>query len=110
MTQIERIIGPYEDRQAVCQEYDRRAVEVARRVAASIRYHLAGVVVEHVGSTSIPGCAGKGVVDLMLVYPDGQLEATRDLLDAVGFQRQGTRDPFPGERPMRTGSLTHEGA
>src|SRR5262249_4943398 len=62
-----------------------------------------------VGSTSVPGCAGKGVVDLMLVYTDGQLAATRDLLDALGFQRQTTRDPFPEDRPMRTGSLTHEG-
>jgi len=77
---------------------------------ALIEPHLPGAWVEHVGSTSVPGCAGKGVVDLMLVYPDGQLEATRDLLDALGFQRQGTRDPFPEERPMRTGSLTHEGA
>jgi GrpB-like predicted nucleotidyltransferase (UPF0157 family)/mannose-6-phosphate isomerase-like protein (cupin superfamily) len=65
--------------------------------------------VEHVGSTSVPGCAGKGVVDLMLVYPDGQLGPTRDLLDALGFQRQTTRDPFPEDRPMRTGSLAHEG-
>jgi GrpB-like predicted nucleotidyltransferase (UPF0157 family)/mannose-6-phosphate isomerase-like protein (cupin superfamily) len=106
---IDPIIGPYEDRPAACHEYDPRAAEVARRVAALIEPHLAGAVVEHVGSTSVPGCAGKGVVDLMLVYPDGQLAAARDLLDALGFQRQATRDPFPEERPMRTGSLTHNG-
>ena len=109
MTQIERIIGPYEDRQAVCQEYDRRAAEVAQRVAASIRSNLPGVLVEHIGSTSVPGCAGKGIVDLMLLYPDGQLAVARDVLVALGFQRQSTRDPFPEDRPMRTGSLTHEG-
>src|SRR5438034_6852710 len=109
MTQIERIIGPYENQHAVRQEYDRRAVEVAQRVAVSIRSHLPGVTVEHIGSTSVPGCAGKGIVDLMLVYRDGQLAAARDLLDALGFQRQTTRDPFPQERPMRTGSLVHEG-
>jgi GrpB-like predicted nucleotidyltransferase (UPF0157 family) len=45
----------------------------------------------------------------MLVYPDGHLVAARDLLDALGFQRQGSRDPFPEERPMRTGSLMHDG-
>ena len=81
MTQIERIIGPYENRQAVCQEYDRRAVEVAQRVAVSIRPHLPGVTVEHIGSTSVPGCAGKGIVDLMLVYPEGQLAGTRPAND-----------------------------
>src|SRR5262249_23014880 len=62
------------------------------------------------GSTAVPGCAGKGVVDLMLVYPEGKLEAARDVLDALGFQRQSTRDPFPEERPMRVGSLEHDGS
>jgi putative acetyltransferase len=109
MTQIERLIGPYEDRPAVCQDYDRRTAEVARRVAASIRSNLPGVLVEHVGSTSVPGCAGKGIVDLMLLYPDGQLAAARDALDALGFQRQTTRDPFPEDRPMRTGAVAYDG-
>src|SRR6516165_4883750 len=109
MTQSERIIGPYEDRQAVCQDYDRRAVEVAQRVATSIGSHLPGLLVEHIGSTSVPGCAGKGIVDLMLVYPEGQLAAARDVLDALGFQRQTTRDPFPEDRPMRTGSVVDDG-
>src|SRR5262245_54251855 len=107
--QIERIIGPYANHPAACHEFDPRSGEVARKVAALIEPHLGGASVEHVGSTSVPGCAGKGVVDLMLVYPDGQLAAARDLLDALGFQRQGTRDPFPEERPMRTGSLLHKG-
>src|SRR5262245_33137273 len=107
---IDPIIGAYEDRPAACHEYDPRSAEVARQVAALIEPHLPGAWVEHVGSTSVPGCACKGVVDLMFVYPDGHLKATRDLLDALGFQRQGTRDPFPEDRPMRTGSLTHEGA
>ena len=103
MTQIEQIVGPYEDRQAVCHDYDRRTAEVAQRVAASIRSHLPGVLVEHIGSTCVLGCAGKGIVDLMLVYPEGQLAAARDVLDALGFQRQTTRDPFPEDRPMRHG-------
>ena len=109
MSQIERIIGSYEDRQVVCQNYDPRAPEVAKRVAAVIRSHLPAVSVEHIGSTSVPGCAGKGIVDLMLLYPEGQVEAARDVLDGLGFQRQITRDPFPEDRPMRTGSVVHDG-
>jgi len=105
---IDSAIGPYEDRAAACHEYDLRFAEVARRVAALVEPHLPSAVVEHVGSTAVPGCAGKGIVDLMLVYPDGQIAAARDLLDALGFQRQSSRDPFPEERPMRTGSLAHE--
>jgi GrpB-like predicted nucleotidyltransferase (UPF0157 family) len=109
MTQIERIVGPYEERQAICQVYDHRTAEVAQQVAASIQAHLPCVLAEHIGSTSVPGCAGKGTVDLMLVYPDGQLAAARDLLGALGFQKQTTRDPFPEDRPMRTGSVVYDG-
>jgi putative acetyltransferase len=109
MTQIDRIIGPYEDRQAVCQDYDGRTAEVAHRVATLIQSHLPCGIVEHFGSTSVPGCAGKGIVDLMLMYPEGQLAAARDVLDALGFQRQTNRDPFPEDRPMRTGSVVYDG-
>jgi GrpB-like predicted nucleotidyltransferase (UPF0157 family)/mannose-6-phosphate isomerase-like protein (cupin superfamily) len=61
--------------------------------------------VEHIGSTAVPGCAGKGVVDLMVLYEPGRLSEVRDTLDALGFQRQTGRDPFPEERPMRIGSI-----
>ena len=64
---------------------------------------------EHVGSTSVPGCAGKGVVDLMVLYPPGQLSEVREGLDALGFQRQTGRDPFPEQRPMRIGSIEFDG-
>jgi GrpB-like predicted nucleotidyltransferase (UPF0157 family) len=107
--QIERVIGPYENRPAACHGHDPRSTEVASKVAALIEPQLPSVVVEHIGSTSVPGCAGKGIVDLMLVYPEGQLEPAKQVLDALGFQRQTTRDPFPEDRPMRTGSLVHDG-
>jgi GrpB-like predicted nucleotidyltransferase (UPF0157 family) len=106
----EPIIGPYERKPAECREYDPRAAVVARIVAAAIEAGLAGVVVEHVGSTSAPGCAGKGVVDLMVLYPDGQLAAARDVLDQLGFQRQVSPDPWPEDRPMRTGSIVYDGS
>jgi GrpB-like predicted nucleotidyltransferase (UPF0157 family) len=105
-----KIIGPYQRRPAACLEHDPRAAEVARRVAELVEPLLPGALVEHVGSTSVPGCAGKGVVDLMLAYPDGALAAARDVLDALGFQRQAGRDPFPEERPMRVGAVEHGGA
>jgi GrpB-like predicted nucleotidyltransferase (UPF0157 family) len=106
---IERVIGPYQKQLAVCRDHDPRALQVAGRVAALVEPHLNGVAVEHVGSSSVPGCAGKGIVDLMLTYGAGQLAAARDLLDALGFQRQTGRDPFPEDRPMRVGSLEHDG-
>ena len=67
------------------------------------------VRVEHVGSTSVPGCAGKGIVDLMIAVADGEMAAVKELLDRLGFQGQIGRDPFPETRPMRAGSFVHDG-
>jgi GrpB-like predicted nucleotidyltransferase (UPF0157 family)/mannose-6-phosphate isomerase-like protein (cupin superfamily) len=79
-------------------------------VGSLIESHQPGVVVEDVGSTSVPGCAGKGVVDLMVLYTPGTLAEARDTLNRLGFQRQGGRDPFPEDRPMRVGSVVYERA
>ena len=102
-------IGPYDDAPAECLDYDPRFPDVAARVDALIRGALPQVRVEHVGSTAVPGCAGKGVIDLLLVYPAGDLDAARAALTTLGFQHQTTGNPFPEDRPMRTGSLVHEG-
>jgi GrpB-like predicted nucleotidyltransferase (UPF0157 family) len=74
-----------------------------------IRERVPGIAVEHVGSTAVPGCAGKGVVDLMIPYRGGELSHVLSALEALGFQRQGSSDPFPEDRPMRVGSLEHAG-
>ncbi len=102
-------IGPYEKLPATCNDHDPRSFEVVGQVAHLIESHLPDVKVEHVGSTAVPGCAGKGVVDLMVLYRPGQLPDVRDGLDALGFQRQTGRDPFPEERPMRIGSIGYDG-
>ncbi|MGB2608657.1 MAG: GrpB family protein [Isosphaeraceae bacterium] len=102
-------IGPYEQLPAICNDHDPRSSEVARRVADLIESHLPDVKVEHVGSTSVPGCAGKGVVDLMILYPPGRLPDVKDVLNALCFQRQTGRDPFPEVRPMRIGSIEFDG-
>ena len=106
---VQPLIGPYESRPAVCRDYDPRAANVARLVAAMIRDDLPQVQVEHVGSTSVFGCAGKEIVDLMIPVPDGEMENVKEILDRLGFQRQTNRDPFPEDRPLRVGSLVHDG-
>ena len=107
--QTQLTISLYEELPAACYEHDPRAVEVARRVAGLITARASGVVVEHIGSTSVAGCAGKGVVDLMALYEGGGLSELKAVLDEMGFQRQTTRDPFPESRPMRLGAVEHEG-
>ena len=101
-------VGPYEPLPAVCRPYDPRAPEVARRVSGMIRKRLPGIDVEHVGSTAVSGCAGKGVVDLIIPYRGGELSPVLSALKGIGFQRQDSSDPFPEDRPMRVGSLNHD--
>ncbi len=106
---IQPRIGPYECRPAACRDFDPRAAVVAGRVAVLISSQLPQIRVEHVGSTSVPGCAGKGTIDLMLPVPEGQMETVRETLDRLGFQRQTGQDPFPEDRPLRVGSVVYEG-
>ncbi|MEA2596635.1 MAG: hypothetical protein QOF01_3104 [Thermomicrobiales bacterium] len=98
----------YEDPAAAFRTDDARFPEVARRVIGLIRGRMPDAQIEHVGSTAVPGCAGKGVVDLMFLYPAGSLAAARDALDGLGFQRHDRPGAFPEERPVRIGTLEHD--
>jgi GrpB-like predicted nucleotidyltransferase (UPF0157 family) len=87
-----------------------RAARAAARVVALIVERLPDTTIEHVGSSSVPGCAGKGYLDLVIPYRDDtHLAAINEALFALGFGRQRNRDPFPETRPMRTGAIDHEG-
>jgi GrpB-like predicted nucleotidyltransferase (UPF0157 family) len=74
-----------------------------------LRSALPGIEIEHVGSTSVPGCAGKGILDLMLLIPDGHLGEVCAIVDGMGFQRQSGGKRHPDSRPMREGSVTFDG-
>jgi GrpB-like predicted nucleotidyltransferase (UPF0157 family) len=103
-------IERYEHAPAVYREWDPQSPTVARAVGDLIEAAMPESVVEHVGSTAVPGLGGKGVLDLALIYPPGQIASARDALHSLGFQRQTTRDPFPEERPMRVGSIQWNGS
>lgn len=58
----------------------------------------------------MPGCAGKGYLDLLIPYRDADhLAAIDTVLFALGFGRQRNRDPFPETRPLRIGVIEDEG-
>lgn len=103
-------IERYASLPAECLPWDARAPRVAAAVAGLVGDREPSLTVEHIGSTAVPGCAGKGVVDLMLLYPPGQLELGKRVLAQLGFQPQSTRDPWPETRPMRTGAVRWDGA
>jgi GrpB-like predicted nucleotidyltransferase (UPF0157 family) len=99
----------YDDPAAAFQPYDRRCPAVAARVIALIEARLPAMTVEHIGSTAVPACDGKGVIDLMLLYPPGGLEAAREGLDRLGFQPYTAPGAFGDDRPVRIGSIVHNG-
>ena len=86
---VEQIIGPYKKPQASFQPYDHRAPQVAKHLIKLAESYLPEVTIEHVGSTAIAGCPGKGIIDLMALYPKGRLDVVKELFLAMGFQRQG---------------------
>ncbi|MGF1677770.1 MAG: GrpB family protein [Candidatus Methylacidiphilales bacterium] len=88
--------------------WDPHVTSVADEVAAWLTSKIPGTRIEHVGSTAIPQCAGKGIIDLLVLYSAGDLERVRDAIDGLGFQKQPTGHLFPEERPMRVG-LIHKG-
>jgi GrpB-like predicted nucleotidyltransferase (UPF0157 family) len=69
-------------------EYDPRWPALFDREAARIRAILGGtaVLVEHVGSTSVPGLAAKPIIDILLAVPDSADEQTyAPALQAAGY-------------------------
>jgi GrpB-like predicted nucleotidyltransferase (UPF0157 family) len=100
-------IGRYTDAPASFHEYDTDAPVVASLLADAITAAEPTLTVEHIGSTAVPGSSGKGILDLMILFPPGHLPQAKRALEQLGFQRQSTRDPFPEDRPMRVGVVIH---
>lgn len=99
----------YDDPTAVVRPWDDRAPAVADRVITLIDMVIPEGTAEHIGSTAIPGCDGKGVIDLMLLYRPGQIAVARDAVDYLGFQHHEVPGAHPEDRPVRIGTIDHEG-
>ncbi|MBM3836709.1 MAG: GrpB family protein [Verrucomicrobia bacterium] len=102
-------IRPYFSNPAEFHAYEPEVIEIARRLRSGIQGVEPALQVEHVGSTSVPGCGGKGIIDLAVLYPEGLLARARVVLDELGFQKQGGPEPFPEDRPMRVGCVEDDG-
>ena len=100
---------PYSSMPAEFLTYNPAVAEIARQLRGAIRDVEPKLQVEHVGSTAVPSCGGKGLIDLAVLYPAGLLDRAKVVLDELGFQKQGGPEPFPEERPMRVGCLEHGG-
>jgi 5-(carboxyamino)imidazole ribonucleotide synthase len=105
----DRPIGPYQGVPASVEPWDSRTVEVAERVAALVRGRRPGTVVEHIGSTAVPGLPGKNVVDLAFDVAAEEVGEVSALLVDLGFRQQVGPRAFPPTRPLLLGSLAHAG-
>ncbi len=99
----------YDDWEEIVQPWDPRGPAVADRLIGLIGAAFPEGTVEHIGSTAIPGCDGKGVIDLMLLYRPGRLTTALNAVDGLGFQRHETPGAHPDERPVRIGTIDREG-
>ena len=100
-------ILPYCRVPIMVRESNAAAPAVARQVADLIAAKRPGAVAEHVGSSAVPGLAGKGTVDLLLPTPPEEIPAVTDDLLELGFQRQQVATAFPPTRPMLQGIIRH---
>ena len=84
-------IATYTLQPASYHPYDAAAPVVAGRLVGLITTANSRLHIEHIGSSAVPGCGGKGYIDLLVVYPAGLLAEAQETLDRLGFQRQGGR-------------------
>jgi GrpB-like predicted nucleotidyltransferase (UPF0157 family) len=101
-------IGPYQRVPVQVYQADPRAPEVARRLIALIATSWPATPAEHVGSSAVPGLAGKNIIDLLMAAAPANIAAITAALGGLGFQHQFP-PAFPASRPMLWGAFRHGG-
>jgi GrpB-like predicted nucleotidyltransferase (UPF0157 family) len=99
-------IGPYRRVPVEVHQADPHAPEVARRLIALIATRWPATPAEHVGSSAVPGLAGKNIIDLLLAAEPAHIPAITKTLLELGFQPQRPA-AFPPTRPMLWGTFRH---
>jgi GrpB-like predicted nucleotidyltransferase (UPF0157 family) len=101
-------IGPYRRVPVQVHQADPEAPEVARRLTALIATRWPATPAEHVGSSAVPGLAGKNTIDLLLAAEPDHVPTITTALGGLGFQPQ-VPAAFPATRPMLWGAFRHGG-
>jgi GrpB-like predicted nucleotidyltransferase (UPF0157 family) len=101
-------IGPYHRVPVQVYQADPHAPEVARRLITLISTRWPATPAEHVGSSAVPGLAGKNIIDLLLAAQPADIPAITQALLELGFQTQSPA-AFPATRPMLWGAFRHGG-
>jgi GrpB-like predicted nucleotidyltransferase (UPF0157 family) len=101
-------IGSYHRVPVEVHRADPNAPEVASRLIALIAASCPATPAEHVGSSAVPGLAGKNIIDLLMATAPADIPAVTAVLLELGFQRQAPT-AFPASRPMLWGAFRHGG-
>lgn len=99
------MVGPPEHVAIEIHDHDPAWAERFRREAARIHEALEGRerLVEHMGSTAVPGLAAKPIVDILLVLDDPSDEATYlPALEAAGYELRVREPDWWQHRMLRT--------
>ena len=99
------VIGESESPAIVVVDYDLTWPERFQREAARIRAALGENVhlVEHIGSTSVPGLAAKPIIDILLVVEDSNDEPSYlPALEKAGYVLRVRERDFHEHRMLRT--------
>jgi GrpB-like predicted nucleotidyltransferase (UPF0157 family) len=99
-------IGPYRRAPVQVHQADPAAPEVARRLIKLIATRWPATPAEHVGSSAVPGLAGKNIIDLLLAAAPADIAGITAALLELGFQPQ-VPAAFPASRPMLWGAFRH---
>ncbi len=101
----EVVIGEVESPAIVIADYDPAWAERFRREAAKIQAALgeAALVIEHIGSTSVPGLSAKPIVDVLLAVEDSNDEVSYvPALEGAGYSLRVRERDFHEHRMLRT--------
>lgn len=61
--------------------------EERHRITSGIKTHL---VVEHIGSTAVPGLGGKGIIDIAIAASKNEMDSVCSQLQSLGYEFRPT--------------------
>src|SRR4051794_41512798 len=92
-------IRPYERVPSAFHPWDPRTTDVARELARLVDSARRGTVAHHVGSSAVPGLAGKNVGGLGIEAEPDEIPAGPRALPAPGVRAPGGPAPVPPAPP-----------
>lgn len=99
------LIGGIEKREIIIVDYDPTwpAKFERHRCVIAVALGAAALLIDHIGSTSVPGLAAKPIVDLLVVVQDSAVESTYlPQLEAAGYVLRVREPQWNEHRMLRT--------